>query len=123
MISRRSTTTLKHSIASKLESVAGELLKLLNSKLMTLSESSRLAWGTMLGDIDAVFSVWRNHISASFKVVIVKQLDYSNETIIRPTVNRRAEESMPSSISELEGSLPLIYHHQASSTQSGINMI
>lgn len=55
-------------------SVAGELLKLLNSKLMTLSESLqrkslRLAWGARLGDIDVMFSVWRNHRSASFKVV------------------------------------------------------
>lgn len=74
VISRLRTTTLKHSMASKLWAVAGELLKLLNPKLMTLSESLqrkslRLAWGAMLGDIDVMFSVWRNHRSACFKVV------------------------------------------------------
>lgn len=85
LICRPWKTTLKHSISSKLWALGAEPRKLLNFNLMMLWEhgkESLLVWHVVLSDINVMFSVWRNQISTSIKVVNnCQKLDYSNETI------------------------------------------
>lgn len=90
---------------------------------MTLSEPLRLAWGAMLDDIDVMFSVWRNHISASFKVVsdcqTIRLFKRDNNTAdCKQTCGR-----IDALVNQRAGAFAHIVLHQACSTQSGTNMI